>query len=437
MRPSILVLALACAGLACGGAGAAADIAAPPDPGGDETSADAGDRDVAPAEAEEGPGAGCPAEWAGAPHETFADGTFFRGPYVQSVFADRATIVWQTQRTPPPPEGCVAYQVQGESRSACAAPDATGVFRVAIEGLPPGTAVPYVATAGAASTQTLVFRTAPAGDGPARILVFADNHGSIAVGARIAEAALLDGVDLAVAVGDMVGAPDRWQFDLFLAIWRPLMHRVPLWPVIGNHERLADEYFRSFVVPGAASWGTGGSYYEVRWGGVWMGMLELTEFLVAAAVGKDTPEVAWLKERLASPEATGARWRLLFVHEPPWAAGWGHCVGEGDSEGYAGETALRQVLLPIAVEAGVHAIFSGHVHGYERGESGGVLLVTAGGAGGGLDHLCPRPADLPEPWLSEYRHHRVTVDALCDRLVVEARDLDGELIDRVERLASP
>jgi len=168
------------------------------------------------------------------------------------------------------------------------------------------------------------------------------------------------------------------------------------------------------------------SWYEVRWGAVWLGVLELDDLAVAALsepYGVETPESAWLKAALASEAAQTARWRLLFVHQPPYAQGWGSC------DHYQGEATLRSFLVPLAAANGVAAIFSGHMHGWERGFDRGVALVTTGGAGGGLDIECPPAEFLPQPWTAIYEHHYTLVSADCDRLRVESFTLDGAPLD--------
>ena len=66
------------------------------------------------------------------------------------------------------------------------------------------------------------------------------------------------------------------------------------------------------------------------------------------------------------------------MHQHPYAQGWGSC------DHYQGERTLREYLVPLAAENRVDVIFSGHVHGWERGVDRGVTLVTTGGGGGSL-----------------------------------------------------
>jgi len=375
-------------------------------------------------------------DWNGNPWGTAVDHTFVRGPYLQSVYPHSAVVVWRTDQLGGE-EGCVHFEVGGVKDVACVQPKAFGTYHqyeVSLTDLPPDTEVPYRVTVEPdLETVDLSFKTAPGDDRAVRMLVLADGHNNATVLAAVADSAVADGTDLAVAVGDNVGSAEEWEWDQYFEGLRALLHKVPMWPVLGNHEARRQTYFDAFVLPGASPDPPEEIYYSVRWGSVWLGVLEIIDFDVAYWLGTETPQVTWLKEQLSGDEARDARWRFLFIHEPPWSVGWGHC----DAPEYYGEKALREVLVPLAADYGVTAIFSGHMHGYAHGQKDGVDLFICGGAGGGLDHECPQPPaeeGLPDPWMEVYEHHRLRVDAGCDLLVVEALALDGEetVIDRVE-----
>jgi predicted phosphodiesterase len=372
----------------------------------------------------------CVGTWSAAAWADAADTTFLRGPYLQSVMADQAVVV--VRDAPGGPDACVSWSLPGAvEQSVCGPADANGQYELTITGLPPDTPVTYRVTVGPGrETIPLSFRSAPDDGRPVRLLVFADAHANADTLGVIAAGALADGVDAAVAVGDSVSQPEEAQFDTFFGALRPLLHRVPLWPVIGNHENLGEAYFDAVVVPGAGEAPHAELYYAVRIGDVWLAALDLLDLQLTAAFGTDLPEATWLRAALQSPEARGARWRLLLIHEPPYCAGWGSC-----DAAYHGEAALRDFLLPLAAAGDVAAIVSGHMHGYEHGVVDGVHLFVTGGAGGGLDQGCPTPDGFPSPWEAAYVHHRLLVDAACDALTVEARGLDGALIEttRIER----
>jgi hypothetical protein len=351
--------------------------------------------------------------------------TWRRDPYLQSVGTSSAVVVWRAEDGIAVP-GCVAYAVDGgPRREACAQPSATGQYEVLLEGLEPASRVVYQASTddGRASPEYDFF-TAPARSVPVRFVAIADGHKNVPVLQQIARQGLADGADFFVHVGDSVSSPEDPQFDAFFRGIQPLASRTAYWPVIGNHELRDWRYFDAIVVPGAAEPPVTEAYYAVRWGNVWMASLELVDFYLQDLLQFEMPETVWLKAQLESPEAAGATWKVLFIHQAAWNLGWGSCTNKGD-------VAVRNVLMPLAAQYGVTAVFSGHMHGYEHGLVDGVDVFITGGAGGGLDDVCRPTKDFPQPWMGRYVHHRLVVDAGCDEFVVEARDLDDALIDRV------
>jgi len=363
--------------------------------------------------------------------------TFLRGPFVQDVVGDHAVVVFRPA-VPLAEQGCVDWSFFGTGmvgQRTCADPDGYGQYAVRLDGLPAVMLIDYTASVGTAlSAGPFSFLTAPPPDRPQRILVMSDIHASkdntATVLSKIVTKALADGVDFAMTAGDNVSASEETQFDDFFDGLRPLLHRVPIFTTIGNHEGRNANYFEAFVLPEADPPDPTAAemYYAFRRGNVWVGVLEIFDWQLSWYLAEPFGQVDWLAKELDSVEARSARWRLLFIHEPPWGRNWTPC---GDP-GYFGEQALRDLLIPMARDKGVSAIFSGHFHEYEHGEVDGVHLFVVGGAGGGLESVvCTPPADFPEPWTVDQVHHGVTVDTGCDAMTVVATDIDGNEIDRV------
>lgn len=381
----------------------------------------------------------CEGEAGGPPWPDDADPTFLRGPALQDVRDDHAVVVFRPA-IPLLDPGCVEWSPSswdGPPLTTCADPDERGQYEVRLDGLPPDDLVTYTAFVGPDLTAgPFTFRSAPPPGRPQRILVLSDIHATPerneTILGPLVRAALSEGVDVLVTVGDSVSQPEEAQFDTLFDGLRPLLHRVPAFMTLGNHEARSPNYFAAFVLPEADPPDplSGELYYDLRRGNVWIGVLEITDFLVTWFAGMDFGGVAWLRARLGSPEARSARWRLLFIHEPPWNKDWAPC----ESDAADGEEALRAVLLPLALDNGVHAIFSGHAHTYGRGVLDGMALVVCGGAGGGLDLSCQAPEGLPQPWVEAHVHHRVMIEAGCDSLTIRAVDLQGNEIDRFEVL---
>jgi hypothetical protein len=434
---------LACA--ACG-SGSGADLAI------DAIDVPAGDEGVAPDDAPtdvptdvppdvppDVGGASCVGVAGTAAWPTDVSTTFLRGPFLQDVRDGHAVVVFRTA-LPVADEGCLTWGVAGspagEPSRTCVVPDTFGQYEIRIDALPPDAEITYTASVGATLTAgPFTFRSAPAPDRPQRILVVSDLHATkantAAILSKIVSAALADGVDFALTAGDHVGQPTDAQFDDLFDGLRPLLHRVPMFTTIGNHEILSPTYFEAFVLPQADPPDPGAPelYYSFRRGNAWIGVLDITDWQLSWGFGEPTGQVLWLANELDSEAARSARWRLLVIHEPPWGRNWAPC--NQDNPHY-GEPALRDLLVPMARDKGVSAIFSGDFHDYEHGTMDGVELFVLGGAGGGLENVeCPLPEGLPTPWKSVEAHHRLTVETGCDALSVVATGIDGAEIDRV------
>jgi len=379
----------------------------------------------------------CEGAWVPVTHDPAVDATFLRGPFLQQVQGDGAVIAWRLaapaagEPEAPPEPGCVRYTVDGAELEACDEPDENRQYAVHLTGLPPATEVAYRAIVGAIETADLRFHTAPVDGVPVRLMVFSDAHINAETLPQLAAYGLADQVDLAVSVGDHVSSALVEEFDQFFALMRPLFEHVPWWPTIGNHEGRDDLYFDSIEAPGAGPNPGSEAYYAARVGNVWIGVLELKDILVSAMLKKDLGEVIWLREQLAGPAAQTATYRLLFLHEPPWSQNWAPCD-------YNGEVLIRDLVLELAAEGKVSALFSGHTHDYEHGVIDGVHFFITGGAGGSLDDSCAPIDGFPTPWTAIVEHHRLVLDAGCDKLVIEARrTADDAVLDHVEILPDP
>lgn len=138
---------------------------------------------------------------------------------------------------------------------------------------------------------TLVFRLRLPDAAPVRLLVFADAHYNPDIVPLIADLGVSAGGALAVGVGDSVSQPEEAQFDSLLHSLRALGHRVAWWPVLGNHEGRDQAYFDAFALPGGNPKEPHEAWYAARVGTVWFAALELQDITMAAGFGIDTPEV--------------------------------------------------------------------------------------------------------------------------------------------------
>jgi hypothetical protein len=405
------------------------------------------------------------------------------------VPGDRNASIGTDSRSYGQAEVEVVEEVSGKVAARVAASDANHVW---VSGLEPDTAYRYHVTVdgapwadgprrdwlpGSSDGVDLVesgrgydhrFRTFPDPSEPAplRFAVLGDyGVGILASGGhgdqqrRLAEA--LDravsqlGVRLVVTTGDNVyiGEDDTvagtgnhdsdWYFS-FYEPYRYVINRVPFYPGVGNHDtsdseisdnrdQLANNFFTDLrfadeVEAGRASLDPG-LYYRFGYGAN-------VEFLCVDTTQATPLEQefffdhphhrAFLEEALPPAEAKGERvpWRIPFSHHPPYCAGPKHHNMD----------ALIERLVPLLERSGAQAMFSGHEHNFQHGQTGGVDYIVSGAAG----KLGPEPPDAfdqahTRSWAAE--HHFLIVDVDADRMVIHPVTDVGE--DGTLHYASP
>jgi hypothetical protein len=353
------------------------------------------------------------------------DDTFEVGPYLMDLRPDRVVVAWRTveEGTARVVFGEVPEALEGEVVETAAG----RYHQLELGGLSPMTDYYYQAVMG--ETRSAVHRfVTPGPDQPVRFVVWGDNQNGPDVFSALQPLMMARGPHALLGVGDHihVGKEEwRWLAELFGPA-RALLHQVPLFAAIGNHEENASFWFDFFAYPAAdvPEDEFSESYYSFTFGTVFV--LVINTNTVFFPIGDvDTPISAWVKEQVTSQAAQDATWRIAYGHEPGISESW----SAGDC-GYDGYKPLRNWFLPFIEEHGFHLYMAGHTHDYERAQlAGGMLHIITGGGGGGLDEWCK---DFPETTVVYQNHHFLTIDADCHRLRIEAQDIDGKVFDWVE-----
>jgi hypothetical protein len=264
------------------------------------------------------------------------------------------------------------------------------------EGLEPDTLYSWTAAVDGSAASTGSFRTAPTDpDTPIRFVAIAD-YGSgdeheWAVG-RVAAAVR---PAFAVTAGDNSYLTSNAAV-LDRNIFKPLhdlMKIAPLWIGMGDHDlawRDGADLIEAIDPPGD------GLRYEVRYGPVQV---------VVLGDQADADGIAFARQALARP---GPRVRFVTLHRPLQT---GH------------------PLLPVLREAGVEAVFQGHLHRYERRLVDGVRLFTVGVGGKGPGNLEFTKAS-PGAERSLLDFGLLQVDVAGDRVEYTYLDETGRILDR-------
>jgi hypothetical protein len=344
-----------------------------------------------------------------------------RGPIVQRIGDDRASILFETDVDVPAEVrwGAVASRYDHHAST-------TGRRHVVvIDGLTVDQEVHYQVATADETTGDFSFHTAPRADEPLRFVVYGDVRSGHDTHAKILAAAEQEAPDLVITTGDMVlRGSDEADWQRYFLLCARLMARTPVYPAIGNHdlgaagdgERRVGDLFELPPAPpgrpGAELW------YAFDVANVHFVMLDSNHY-------DDDAQLKWLEQDLADANARGVRAIFAVAHHGPYSRGL-----------HGGSSIAAQKYAPLLVKAGVGAFFSGHDHFYQRGEKNGLRYVVTGGGGSGLYQarcgVAGKPAcktnDGMKALFSE--HHYVVVEVRRDDVRMCPRRPDGTALEK-------
>lgn len=191
---------------------------------------------------------------------------------------------------------------------------------------------------------------------------------------RVLEEIAREGPDFVAVLGDLVfrgSSAAEWR-DLD-RVCAPLREaRVPVLPVLGNHEYwvsrrgVLPQFFARFPHLEKQHW------YSVPYGP--LGLVFLDSNLRWLPAVRWQEQLGWFERELSrldeDPEVRGA---LVFLHHPPFT----------NSTVTADEKHVQRFFVPPFSRAQkTLAMVSGHVHSYERFDRGGKTFLVTGGGGG-------------------------------------------------------
>mgnify|MGYP001794801010 CR=1 FL=1 len=349
-------------------------------------------------------------------------------PFLTNPKTDGMTVVFET---PTPTLAELEYRHEsGKGRGGMASSEPKTLHHFRLTGLETSEKYFYRvrvedAMGQSLETELLSFRTAAAPGEPFTFIAIGDTQAQAPVVRRIAELAYDHRPNLLVHAGDLVstGTNKAHWVNHFFPNMKPVLDRVPIMAVLGNHEIDAQLYYDYFDPPEPRS------YYTFRYGDAEFFMIDGNRPLEE---GSD--QIRWLEEALSSSRAP---WKLAFVHQPPYTSDSDDYGNTFQGPSNRGDPNVQNIV-PLLERHGVDICFSGHVHDYERTfpiqdgkvtphERGGVVYVTTAGGGGSLENFDPT-----QTWFGHKKrrvHHMVYVAIHADHLEFQAIDEEGRLFD--------
>jgi len=337
---------------------------------------------------------------------------FVKGPYLQNVKTDGITILWES-KTPSPSK--IEFGKTRELGTEIFEKDLNTIHELTLIGLETETTYYYRTWIGDAKSKIFTFKTAVHKTSPFSFVFYGDNKNGPHIHERNANLILTKKPEFVIHNGDLVDEGTiykQWNL-LFFNPTRNLLHTIPLYPVLGNHERHAKYYFNYFSLPGIESW------YSFDYGNAHFIMLDSDANELTAG----SEQLAWLIDDL---EHDSANWTFVSFHYPPFTAGGNYYRKS--------RIKLKNLIHPVMEKYGVDMVFGGHDHNYERSypimsRSGKtpVTYIVAGNGGTSMRYIGER----------EWTHYaeRVFGFAMINingpKLHLQAYSIDDKVIDEL------
>ena len=207
-----------------------------------------------------------------------------------------------------------------------------------------------------------------------------------------------------VHTGDFVhDATDPEQWNEFFEIERPLLSKMPIVPVAGNHDISDIGIYTSLFFREER-------YYSFYYANIMIIVLDST-----VPIEKEDRQYRFLEKELARYKSSGADHLFVAVHHPPFSSG-----NHGD------DIMLRETVVPLLKQYNVVAVMSGHEHNYERTRPiNDIVYIVTGGGGSPLRAVDIQP--FTEKALIVLHFIKITVKGKS--VYLETIDINGKVVD--------
>ncbi len=337
-----------------------------------------------------------------------------RGPYMQSVLGDSATVMWRTNLYT---NSIVEYGLTTSETELVNATALTRNHEVVLCNLERGQEYVYRVFSNTQVSEWSTFTAAKPTEDPFSFALLGDNRTNFLRHGEISAAIQQETPDFLVNVGDLVQYGPRADWDTeFFNPMAGLIKSMPIYVSIGNHELESPNFSEYLAFPNQEH----EHYYSFQYGNAFFIFLDnnIAAYPTAnyPAIDEESDQYAWLEEQLSSTEAQAAQWLFVVGHVPIYAI--------GTSNNY---TLNRENILPLLIDYGVDVYYTGHIHDYERGYSQGLHHIISGGGGGPLNH---RVRDIPEITHYAANYHYCMIEVNGSVLGFQIKDKNQKILDQ-------
>jgi hypothetical protein len=330
------------------------------------------------------------------------------GPYLTAASETCITVNWRTESAT---SGCVYYATEDYFDSygiynQFVSDSETQLHHVQLTQLAPNTTYHYSVLIGEEFTADHTFTTFGGdtftfvvyGDTQEQFPMFTQLERHKIVADRIAAE---NDISFILHCGDLVcNADNLEEWNRFFEAARSALAKVPIFPVLGNHENNSSDYYDAF---GVSEW------YSFDCGNAHFAMLDSNSLT--------TIQAEWLTKDLSDD----TNWKFVVFHHPPYSSANYHWGGWLD---------LRNAWEPAFVANGVNAVFNGHVHAFERYYENNIHYAVLGIGGGSSYMLAQEKIDgYRNSFENTLGYARVTVDG--DKAfmeIIKVADVSGSAV---------
>jgi len=340
-------------------------------------------------------------------------GIIIKGPYLQNVTQNEITIMWESSG---PSIGELVYGKPGNLNMTLKEKQENTFHEITLTGLSPETTYQYkiISDVWLDNEQRLFsLKTAVPPNRPFSFITYGDNKSGPFMHKKNSELMATKNIDFVIHNGDLVERGyiyRQWEL-LFFTPAQSLLNKVPYYPLLGNHERHAEYYYKYFSLPNNET------YYSFDYGNAHFICLDSED------ITKNKKQLDWLINDLKNNRLT---WTIVCFHHPPFTSGGNY---------YTKDRIERKNLLhPIFEKYKVDFVFNGHDHDYERSypiktktSDHAVTYIVCGNGGTPMRYVGKRE------WTaySERVFGFVKIDIDGFKLDIASYNIDNQIIDRL------